>query len=251
VRASAAAIAGLSYEGSGQLQEAVRHFKLAIRLGPKEEQHYLALARIYAAQEDRLASVEILEEARKQVGSSPRVYLALGSALVATEQYQAARRILAGLIENFPDQLEAYPKLAEAYRNMGEPSQATETLQKLAIRKPDYPMIHTVIAQSRLDEENVDYVRVFQELDQAEKNSPDDYDVHYLRGRAFMATGGYERAVSSLRRAIELRPSEPGAYYQLGLAYRRLGKPQLAREQFDRLEFLRGKPALVRPETEN
>ena len=242
IRASAAGIAGLSYESSGQFLEAIRHFKLGIRLNPKQEQPYLALARIYAAEEDRPGSAAILEEARKQVGDSSNILLALGAALVSTEQYQAASRILAGLIENFPDQLEAYPKLAEAYRNMGEPSLATETLQKLARRKPDYAMLHIAIAKSLLAEETVNYAQVLQELDQAEKDSPDDYEVYYLRSKVFMATGKYKDAIDALRHAIELRPTEPGAYYQLGLAYRNLGKPELAREQFEKLDVLKGIP---------
>ena len=135
-RASAAGIAGLSLESLGQLAEAVRQFKLAVRLDAKQEQPYLALARIYAGQQDNHGAVEILTQARKTLGDSPNVLLALGSALVSTEQYQAASEMLAGLIQSTPDQLEAYPKLAEAYRNMGEPRRATETLRQLARRKP-------------------------------------------------------------------------------------------------------------------
>jgi Flp pilus assembly protein TadD len=55
-----------------------------------------------------------------------------------------------------------------------------------------------------------------------------------------MATGKYKLAIESLRRAIELRPTEPRAYYQLGLAYRRLGEPDLAKQQFEKLGFLKG-----------
>ena len=241
-RSSAAAIAGLSYESLGQLQEAIRHLKLAIQLDPDQEQPYLALARIYTEQQQKHAAMEILENARKILGGSPNVLLALGSALVSTERYQAGGQILAGLIQRFPDQFEAYPKLAEAYRNLGEPVRATETLRQLAQRKPDDPLLRVVIAQSLLDEEKVDYPRVLQELAAAEKASPDDYDIHYLRAKVFLATGRYAQAVTSLRRAIELRPTEPGAYYQLGLAYRKLGQPGLAKKQFARLEFLKGPP---------
>lgn len=242
VRASGAGIAGLSYESLGQFQEAIRHLKLAIRLDPTQEQPYLALARIYAAHEDRSSSVEILRGAHQQLGRSPNISLAFGSALMSTEQYQAASQILAGLIQNFPDCLEAYPKLAEAYRNMGEPAQATETLRQLALRKPDDSMLHVVIAQSLLDEEKVDYPQVLRRLEQAEKVSPADYDIHYLRAKVFMATGNYKRAIDSLRHAIDLRPTEPGAYYQLGLAYRKLGEMDLAKQQFDKLDFLKGPP---------
>jgi tetratricopeptide (TPR) repeat protein len=240
LRASAAAVAGLSYESSGQLQVAVRHLKLAIQLDPKAEQPYLALARIYTTQENKPAAIDVLREARSQTGDSPSVLLALGSALVAAEQYQSAREVLARMVEEFPNQLEAYPKLAESERNLGEPTRATETLQRLAKRKPDHPMIHTAIAQSLMDEGIVDYPKVFRELDLSEKTTPEDYDVHYLRGKAYLATGEFERAVRSLQRAVELRPEEPRAYYKLGLAYRKLGNADLAKRQFERLEFLKG-----------
>jgi len=241
-RASAAGIAGLSLESLGQLPEAIRQFQLAIRFDPNQEQPYLALARIYTGQQDNHAAVEILVRARKIPGNSSNVLLALGSALVAAEQDQAASQILAGLVQRDPGQLDAYPKLAEAFRNMGEPGRATETLRQLARRKEDDPMLHVVIARSLLDEEKIDYLLVLQELAAAEKASPDDYDVHYLRGKVLLTTGRYGQAVASLRRAIELRPTEPSAYYQLGLAYRKLGQPDLAKEQFERLEFLKGPP---------
>ena len=244
-RASAAGIAGLSLENLGQVQEAIRHFELAIRFDPNQEQPYLALARIDTEQQDNHAAVETLTRARKIIGDSPNVLLALGSALVSTEQYQAASLLLAGVVQRFPDQLEAYPKLAEAYRNMGEPGRATETLRQLARRKEDDPTLHIVIARSLLDEEKVDYSLVLQELAAADRASPDDYDVYYLRGKVFLATGRYSQAVASLRHAVELRPTEPGAYYQLGLAYRKLGQPDLAKEQFERLEYLKGTPDLL------
>src|SRR5258708_1495509 len=128
VRASAAGIAGLSYESVGQFQEAIQQFKVAIRLDPRQEQPYLTLARIYAANEDRTASVEILLEAQKQLGRSPNILLTLGSALLSAEQSQAASQVLADVIQRSPDRLEAHPKLAEAYRHMGEGTRATEDL---------------------------------------------------------------------------------------------------------------------------
>ena len=70
VRASAAGIAGLSYESEGQGQEAIQHFKVAIRLDPAQERLYVALARIYAANEDRPASVDC--RSAKAAGPVPK-----------------------------------------------------------------------------------------------------------------------------------------------------------------------------------
>ena len=52
-------------------------------------------------------------------------------------------------------------------------------------------MLHLVIARSLLDEEKIDYALVLQELAVADQASPNDYDVHYLRGKVFLATGKY------------------------------------------------------------
>jgi Flp pilus assembly protein TadD len=48
----------------------------------------------------------------------------------------------------------------------------------------------------------------------------------------------------ALRHAIELQPTEPGAHYQLGLAYQRLGQTVLAKEEFARMKHLKPPPEL-------
>ncbi|MBZ5590840.1 MAG: tetratricopeptide repeat protein [Acidobacteriia bacterium] len=243
VRASGATIAGLAYENLVRLAEAVQHLKRATEFAPAREDPYLALARIYDKQQNAKAAVEILEQGRKQIPNSPKLSLALGSSLVSAGQYPAAVKVLAELVQRAPDELDAYPKLAEAHREMGEASQATATLRQLAQRKADYPMLHIAIAQSMLAADPADYPGVLGELAQAEKVSPTDYDVYYLRGKVYLAMSKYREAIAAFRYAVALRPAEPGAYYQLGLAYRKSGQPALATEQFQRVEYLKSQPA--------
>jgi tetratricopeptide (TPR) repeat protein len=239
IRASGAAIAGLSYESLGQLEAAVQHLRQAIQLDPGQENPYIALARIYERQHNSRAAIEVLQAGQTRRPDSTPVLLSLGKSLVAAEQFPAAIQTLAKVIQGSPDQLEAYPTLAEAYRKMGEPVLATAMLRKVAERKPDYPMLHVVIAQSMLDENPVDHRGVLQELALAEKASPNDYDVYYLRGKVYTSMHEYPQAVTALRRAIELRPTEAAAYYQLGLAYRKSGQLSLASKQFETVEYLK------------
>jgi tetratricopeptide (TPR) repeat protein len=246
VRAPAAAIAGLSYESLGQFPEAVRHLKMAIQLAPDQENAYLALSRIYEKEQNYSAAVETLEQARKQITDSPNLLLALGSNLISAEKYHEAREILAGLIAIHPDELDAYAKLAEAYRNTGEPNQATQTLRRLAARKPDYPMLHVALAESMVAEEPVDYESVLHQLAQAEKASPANYDVHYVRGKVYLAMHNYDLAIAALRRAVQLRPNESAAHYQLGLAYRKASHEVLAKQQFETVEYLKSQSSAIK-----
>ena len=107
-------------------------------------------------------------------------------------------------------------------------------------------MLHVAIAQSMLEEELVDYPGVLEELALAEQTSPTDYYISYFRGKAYLAMNKFMQAVAALRQAVELRPLEAGAHYQLGLAYRRAGQPALAKEQFETVEYLKSQPATIK-----
>jgi tetratricopeptide (TPR) repeat protein len=240
LRASGAAIAGLSYESLGQLRPAIAQLQKAIELDPDEPNPYLALARIYREKQSSEQALAVLEQAQKRIPASPEILLALGSAQVAADRFAAAQETLSGLLEHFPNELEAYLKLAAAYRNQGEPVLATQTLRRLVARQSDYPRLHVVIAESMLDENPVDYPGVMDELAKAEKASGQDYDVLYLKGRVYMATLDYQQAIATFQHATAVRPTDPSAYYQLGMAYRKSGRADLAKEQFARVEFLKG-----------
>lgn len=242
LRASAAGLAGLSHESLGQRDEAIRHLKLAIQLAPKDENSYLALAYLYEKTNRFREGVVLLQQALKNVPESPALLLALGSHLVWSEQYEAGIRSLTEVLREAPDQPEAYIRLAEAYRNTGRPELEWQTLQKLAAVKPDYPMLHVLISKAILNGQEPDYAKALQELDIAEKLTPSDPDIFYVRGKTYVAMKRYAEAIQVLSRAVGLRPTEPGPYYQLGLAYQKLGKTDLAKEQMDRMQHLKGKP---------
>ncbi|HYM09999.1 MAG TPA: tetratricopeptide repeat protein [Bryobacterales bacterium] len=245
VRASAAGIAGLSCDSLGRQEEAARHLQLAIELAPSQETSYLSLAKVLQEMRKYKEAAAALEQGRKQLPDSPAVLLALGSNLVAAEECPRAAAVLTDLIRRFPDQFEAYRQLAEAYRKMGQEKAATATMRQLSQRKPDYPMLHVMIAQSLLAESPVDEAAVLRELAAGEKVAPNDADIFYLRGKTYATLQRYPEAVTALRRATELRPTDPSPYYQLGLAYQKLGQTALAKQQFERMEHVKIPPPVI------
>ena len=128
--------------------------------------------------------------------------------------------------------------MADAYRQMGNSEQEVQALRDLVRRKPNYPMIHVLIARAILASGHVEHAKVLDELVQAEKSAPLDPDVFYLRGKVYIAMNRYDDAVAALRRSVELRPMETGPYYQLARIYQKRGESKLAAEQFQRLKYL-------------
>jgi tetratricopeptide (TPR) repeat protein len=243
VRASAAGVAGLSYESIGRRDEAIEHLKRSIELAPSQDNSYLALAFLYEKAQKFQDAVEVLQQGRRKAPGSPSFLLPLGNNLIWAEQYEAGIGVLNELIQTAPGTPEAYIRLAEAYRDTGRAELEVETLRRLSRLRPDYPMIHVLTARAMMAVEPADYPAVLHELAQAEKVTPNDADIFYLRGKVHAAMNLYQNAVADLQRAIELRPMDPAAYYQLGLVYGKLGRADLARPAMDRMQHLKEKNA--------
>jgi tetratricopeptide (TPR) repeat protein len=243
VRASAAGVAGLSYESAGRRDEAIAQLQQAIQLDPSRANSYLALADLYEQTQKYGDAVNVLEQGRKSIPGSTAFLLPLGADLVRIEKYQQGIDILRELLRQDPNQEQAYLSIADASRKMGNSSQELEALRDLARHKPDYPMIHVLLARAMLNGNPVDYPKVLDELTLAEKSAPSDPDVFYLRGKVYIATNRNQEAMTALERSINLRPLEPGPYYQLARLYQKLGKPDLAKQTFARLKVLEAAPS--------
>ena len=243
LRASAAGIAGLSHESLGQREAAIQELKKAIEWAPSQENSYLALAFIYEKAEKFRDAASILERGRLQIPGSLAFLLPLGTNLVRAGEFDRGVQVLNKLLQKDAAAVDAYVRLAEAYRSANRPELELETLRKLARVNPDYPMIHVLMAQVMLSAYPVNYGDVLQELARAEKAAPADADVFYLRGKAYIAQNQLDDAVTALKRAIELRPTETGPYYQLGMVYRKLGKPELASPTLERVKQLNDQSA--------
>jgi tetratricopeptide (TPR) repeat protein len=244
VKAAAAGVVGLSYENSGRREEAIHHMKLAIQLAPAQENSYVALAYVYEKAQRYKDAVDVLRQGRQQIPGSLELLLPLGSNLIWDHQYDAGIEILNELIGKRPQLIEAYVRLAEAYRLTNQPELEARTMQRLAAVKPDYPMVHVLAARAMMNVDPMNTAAVLSELSKAEKIAPGDADVFYLRGKAYETMNRYREAAAAYEHAIELRPLDPSAYYRLGMAYRNLGQIDRSRQIVERMQHLKQPPAV-------
>jgi tetratricopeptide (TPR) repeat protein len=238
IRGSAAGIAGLSYESLHQGEQGVRYLREAIELVPSQANSYLALADLLEQSGKYSDAVAVLKEGMRNVPDSGAFLLPLGVDLIRAERYREGVEALRALVRVAPQTDQAYISLADAARKMGDPAQELAALRDLSTYKPDYPMLHVLIARALINQERPDYSKVLHELSLAAIDAPTDPDVFLLEGKAYAALGRFDEAVSALTRSIELRPMEPSPYYQLAKLYQKLGRTQSAAETFARIKFL-------------
>jgi Flp pilus assembly protein TadD len=83
------------------------------------------------------------------------------------------------------------------------------------------------------------------------RQKPNDADAHYGLGKALLENGDLKSAIERLEAAVRLDPSQPNAYHQLSLAYRRQGRAQEAETTLRQYEKLKEKKPLATRENES
>jgi tetratricopeptide (TPR) repeat protein len=239
MRASAAGVAGLSYESAGQPEPAIRYLRKAIQLDPLRANSYLALAFLLEKTQRFGEAVAVLEQGRAKIPQQSLFLMPLGSDLILAERNQDGVKVLQDLLKQSPDEYDAYLKIADACRKMGDSRNEVKILKDLADRNPNYPGIHVLLARAMLGMDPANYADALEELAQSEKVNGPDADTLYLRGKIYVATNRDNEAASALTRAIELRPIDPAPYYHLGRLYQKMGKVEMAKDTFARLQQLK------------
>ncbi len=238
LRGAAAGIAGLSYESLHKPEDGVRYLQEAIDLNPAQENNYLALADLLEQMQKYPEAVNALENGRRHFPQSGAILLGLGADLVRTRRYQEGSAILKMLLRNAPNTPDAYISLADAARKTGDQPQELAYLRDLSRVKPDYPMLDLLIARCLLSKEPVKHSQVLAQLQLAANRDPNDSEVFVLESKSYIALSRYDDAVQALKKAIALRPTESSFYYQLARVYQKLGKAELAGQQFELVKHL-------------
>jgi tetratricopeptide (TPR) repeat protein len=166
-------------------------------------------------------------------GETGRVYQAYALAEAAEACYRNAERL-------DPDDVR-WPYLLAILQQDGNRLEEAAASLRRALARPAryYPamirLASVELAQGRLDEAEAALVA-------ARQHAPSDPALFAVDGEVALARKRYEDAVTKLTRALELQPRGTRLHYPLGMAYRGLGKTDLARDQ-----LARAGPTGIRP----
>src|SRR5262249_7676661 len=150
------------------------------------------------------------------------------------EQYAPAVESFRKALELKPDDPEAHCYLGVNQIMVGRPDDALLSFSRASEIDPADPRPHFLSGWAY--EAKQDEVKSLAEYKQTIHAARENALGHYGLGVGYYRFGRYGRAVRPLKEAIRLDPSDPDARYEPALVYNKLGRRELAMEQYRALK---------------
>jgi tetratricopeptide (TPR) repeat protein len=180
------------------LAPAIATLESLTRMCPTVAQYGYLLGVALIEAGDMPAAVDSLEQANRLEPDRPRTLLALALALNNRKQYAEARRAALKSLELDADNVDTLATLAEAEAGTGDLQQADAHARRVLARSPTH---HTA---------------------------------NLVAGIVLMQQERYVEARDALEQAAAANPASAAVYYQLSLAYARLGDETRSRQNVER-----------------
>jgi len=184
-----------------ELEDAVKAFQSAIKINPENAEVYRALAMTLARMERTGEAIQHFDVSLKLDDRNPDVHFQYAEVLQRLGRSEEAIRHYEKAVELFPNFAVAYARLSHSLKQKGRTDEAKRNLE-LAI----------------------DQFRI------ALDRSPQDADLHFRLGMAYVQSERTSEAVTEFREALRLKPKHGDALFNLGLSLEMQGEVQEAEE---------------------
>ncbi|XP_034297605.1 UDP-N-acetylglucosamine--peptide N-acetylglucosaminyltransferase 110 kDa subunit isoform X1 [Pantherophis guttatus] len=222
---------GNVYKERGQLQEAIEHYRHALRLKPDFIDGYINLAAALVAAGDMEGAVQAYVSALQY---NPDLYCVrsdLGNLLKALGRLEEAKACYLKAIETQPNFAVAWSNLGCVFNAQGEIWLAIHHFEKAVTLDPNfldaYINLGNVLKEARIfDRAVAAYLRAL-------SLSPNHAVVHGNLACVYYEQGLIDLAIDTYKRAIELQPHFPDAYCNLANALKEKGSVAEAEECYN------------------
>ncbi|MCS6856755.1 MAG: zinc-ribbon domain-containing protein [Sandaracinaceae bacterium] len=227
-------------EALGNREGAEFHYREAIRVDPKRFEGYLALAKMYIAQNRDSDAQAVLESARSHVMEDASMRLQLGRLELERGHLEGALREFERAAELVPDFPEARFMFGVALRRSGRLEEAAREFEATAAIDPNYPGL--ALERGMLFESRGQAEQAVAFYERALKEQPEDPELLLRLGAAYVASGQYDSAQEVLSRAQKGRAASAEIEYLMGRIDFARGQFPQALRRFERAIQLDGKP---------
>jgi tetratricopeptide (TPR) repeat protein len=236
---------GHAYDSLMEPEKAFQAYSEAIRLEPRLEENYIALAAFSIDHANPAFARDVLERGLRQKAGSPKLLLELGLAWAIQGDFGKARQFFADA--NAAESTWSLPVLALGVTDLqtGNAEQAAECFRKAEDLAPyDYRCYYlhaTALERSSISSDASKRETEIADLRRAIKLDPQHARARIALAQAEIAGGSIKTAEAELRRAVQVEPTDPQAFYRLALVCRRLGKTEEAEQLLQTFQRLKQK----------
>jgi protein O-mannosyl-transferase len=207
---------GVVLVGREELEEAISHYREALRIYPAYAEAHNNLGVALRERGELEDAIQHYHEALRINPAYAEAHSNLGNALMKQGELEEA-------ISHYREALRIYPAYAEAHNNLGvalhERGELEDAIQhyREALRiYPAYAEAHSNLGNALMKQgELKEAIGQYQE---ALRINPGDAKAHYNLGTALARKGQLEEAIQQFRQALEIDPAYAMAHYNLATA---------------------------------
>jgi len=202
----------LAYYKADKLDLAVDSLKKVQQEMPDDLRPVMLLADCYLRQGRNKEVIALLDPLQSSHGDDMGLIYMLGTALVRDGQVARGQVIIDKILKN-GDSAEARLLLGTTELQVHQPQAALADLQKAIELDPKLPSAHSLYGRALMEAANPDEA---QKAFRAELSmNPNDFDSNLYLGVFLKGEQRYDEARPYLQHALEVRPGDPGARYQV------------------------------------
>ncbi|MHB8619110.1 MAG: tetratricopeptide repeat protein, partial [Chloroflexota bacterium] len=209
---------GFTAQSAQDCQQAIRYYSAALAQDSHYVNAYMQRAQCYSAVGNYPAAIADYQQAAKQ-SDDGNMYVALGNAYLASGQTQLARTAFNEALKRLPRNPSNLAMLADRFAVAHDPTTATSLLQEAIKETPDnwklWEQMGNVQAAAGLLED------ALASFARALKAAPPSAfgQVYDSRAGAYLKAGLPDKAITDYQAAIKAEPRNVDRYMHLGSAY--------------------------------
>lgn len=225
-------LAGL-YGATGRVDEAIGEYRKLLELEPEDSQSLLYLGAIHLAEGDHAQAREHLERYKKRNPSSPLGFYYLGRILAKSGELPLAEESYAAALKLHPSSSPVLAELALVQEFRGRRDEALKTYEKLLKADSRNEWAGKRIETLRAGGEDV--ANAWAEFDRRGDQEASPGAARMKVGLVYYELGSLAAAVTEFRLALAERPDDQRVRFFLGLTLARLEDEEGATAHFRRI----------------
>jgi tetratricopeptide (TPR) repeat protein len=227
---------GFAYSKVGEPNLAVESLEKALQLDHRNENYYLDLGQVLDEYADFGAAIQLFRWGVSAHPKSARLYVGLALAYISATRVNEARDAAEKGIALEPNLQPAYTTLAMVYKAEKDWQSLLRDAIRLEKLNPQNPWAwyYEALAQMEMQpQQQIQSPQIVKALRRAIQLKPMFPPAYFQLGKLFFQEKEYRRSIVELSHAIKLDPGQLEAHYLLAMALRRVGDVEHSKEQFE------------------